>query len=72
MSYARGDSVVGGADRRRTVLKKIEENGANTSVAIQSLQKDITKEAVAQELWRQKDKEKQIGEEAILCQFDLW
>lgn len=45
----------------RTLLKRIEVNGANTNVAIQDLQKDITMEAAAQELWRQKDRDKNIG-----------
>lgn len=50
------------SDARRTLLKAIGETGANTTVAIQGLQKDITTEAAAQELWRQKDRDKNTGE----------
>lgn len=53
--------LVGALIGDRTLLKRIEANGANTNVAIQDLQKDITMEAAAQELWRQKDRDKNIG-----------
>lgn len=62
-SERRGGGAVSwwGLIRDRTLLKTIEENGANTNVAIQDLQKDITTEAAAQELWRRKDRDKNIG-----------
>lgn len=46
----------------RAVLRRIEESGASTSVAVQGLQKDVAAEAAAQEEWRRKDRDKQIGE----------